>query len=354
MKLVVPRIRTILPFLVLCLVLSELYAVLEFMGRRTSDEPVALVPLLIRATTVGLVIGLIAALFESNSVRLFRQRSFLYIVGMRGAFYAVVTTVVLSIVNTAWNMIDRGLGVLDALRRYFVNDQSYLVNLLAVFTGIAILVAVYQISTLHRKGDLINFILGRYQQPRELRRIFCFIDLNDSTMIGERLGHVRFGSFLKDYFADITEAIRATHAEIYQYVGDEIILSWPFEAGARDGNAIRCFFEMRKAIQARAEYYRARYDHVPTFKGGIHGGTVVVTWVGEIKREIVYAGDVLNTTARIREATRRLQADLLISETVLQRIEPSPNYTTRFAEETIPRGREQSLRLYAVSEVDGI
>jgi adenylate cyclase len=87
------------------------------------------------------------------------------------------------------------------------------------------MVGLREIDSLHRKGELLNFVLGRYNTPREVDRIFCFIDLKSSNSIPEKIGHARYAMFLKDYYYDITEPLRNTKADIYQYIGDEIILS---------------------------------------------------------------------------------------------------------------------------------
>jgi len=212
-----------------------------------------------------------------------------------------------------------------------------------------VLTGLGQINSLHRKGELINFILGKYHTPREVGRIFCFIDLKSSTTIAEKLGHFRFAMFLKDYYSDITEALRKTDAQIYQYVGDEIVLSWSYENGLRNNNLIECFFQMKKIITSMKQKYINKYGFYPEFKAGMHGGQVIVTWVGEIKKEIVYIGDVLNTAARIQEDCKRLGKDFLISEDLLNRIDRLDKINASFVEETIPRGKENKIRLYSLN-----
>ena len=92
---------------------------------------------------------------------------------------------------------------------------------------------------------------------REVDRIFCFIDLKDSTSIAEKLGHLQFAMFLRDYYSDISEALRRTAAQIYQYVGDEIVLSWSFADGLKDNNLINCVFQMKKILNgAQAKVYQ--------------------------------------------------------------------------------------------------
>ena len=45
----------------------------------------------------------------------------------------------------------------------------------------------------------------------------------------------------------------------------------------------------------------------------MHEGAVTAGEIGALKKEIVYTGDVLNTTARLQSLTREYQTDLLVS-----------------------------------------
>jgi adenylate cyclase len=70
-----------------------------------------------------------------------------------------------------------------------------------------------------------------------------------------------------------------------------------------------------------------------------------------MKKEIVYIGDVLNTATRIQEDCKRLEKDFLISEDLLNRIDRLDKITASFVEETIPRGKENQIRLYSLELV---
>ena len=186
---------------------------------------------------------------------------------------------------------------------------------------------------------------------REEKRIFCFIDLKGSTTIAEQIGHLRFASFLRDYYADITSALRNTEAEIYQYVGDEIVLSWPYETGLKNNNSVRCFYEMKAVIASLRDKYMDKYGFCPEFKAGLHGGKVTTTWIGVMKKEDVYVGDVLNTTSRIQENCNRLGQELLISGRLLKELTNLEGFEPCLIETTIPRGKTQVLELYGLKKV---
>lgn len=73
--------------------------------------------------------------------------------------------------------------------------------------------------------------------PREEDRIFLFLDLNSSTVLAEELGHIRYSELSKCCLADLALSVKKYKATVYQYVGDEAVLSWgghlPAEGVAR-------------------------------------------------------------------------------------------------------------------------
>ena len=56
-----------------------------------------------------------------------------------------------------------------------------------------------------------------------------FIDLKDSTPIAEKLGHKDYFRFIRDFIYFISIALIEYNGRIYQYVGDEIVVSWPYQ-----------------------------------------------------------------------------------------------------------------------------
>lgn len=329
-------------------IFGGLYTSAEYFIRiKTNNDPQAFFPLFIRGVLAGvLIIGsvIIAELLLKGQ---FRQRPFSYLVLVRSVLYTFIITFWLSIINGVWFVIKAEYPFYEELAVYF-KDDIYLINLSSIFFVVVLSVGLGEINSLHRRGELLNFVMGKYHTPREVERIFCFIDLKGSTTIAEKLGHFLFAKFLKDYYSDITEAIRKSNAQIYQYVGDEIILSWSYENGLRNNNFIHCFFQMKELINGMKEKYIEKYGVYPEFKAGLHGGRVIVTWVGEMKKEIVYLGDVLNTAARIQEDCKRLSKDFLISEDLLNSIKDLGSIKAEFVEETILRGKERQVKLYSL------
>jgi adenylate cyclase len=209
---------------------------------------------------------------------------------------------------------------------------------------------IYQMIQKMGRRVFWNFVTGKYHQPREEDRVFMFVDLKDSTAIAEQLGHYRFSRLLSDFFADLSEPVLETRGEIYQYVGDEVVVTWLTRDGLREANCVACFFGMERQVDRRRVYYWRTYGLVPEFKAGLHCGPVVTTQVGDLKSEVVYHGDVLNTAARILEQCNRLGQKLLLSESLASSLVLPGAGRLRFVDQVPLKGKEQRVKLYSVEK----
>jgi adenylate cyclase len=323
-----------------------LYSVAEYYFGIWINDKREYIPLLIRVMAAAVFMGFSIAVFEGYLYMSFRKKPFLLIVILRSVSYSVIITLWLIIINGIWESVDNDISFRDGVV-YYLRSEAYLVNLATLVVLFIVILGINQINSLHRKGELMKFILGRFHQPREIEQLFCFIDLNNSTTIAEKLGNLKFGSFLKDYYSDLTDAIRYSGAEIYLYVGDEIILTWPVTKRINYNKVLSCIFIMKQTIRAKENVYRERYGYIPEFKAGLHGGNVLVTWVGELKKEIIYLGDVLNTASRIQGECKRLGYDFLVSE-YIKEMAHDTEYIIEFADELVPRGKESKVKIYRV------
>ncbi|MEZ5082229.1 MAG: adenylate/guanylate cyclase domain-containing protein [Bacteroidales bacterium] len=208
----------------------------------------------------------------------------------------------------------------------------------------------YILNTLIGRHILAKFFIGMYRHPREVERIFMFLDLKSSTSIAEKIGHLKFLSLVNDFFYDIAEPVRLTKGEIYKYVGDEAIISWKMKDGISEANCVRCFLMIIEIIQKKSTYYNEKYGIVPTFKAGLHGGLSVTGELGYTKREIAFMGDVLNTTARIEEACKTFDKQLLISDDLVKKLTVYENIKYREVGNVKLRGKEQKCRFRRIKK----
>jgi adenylate cyclase len=229
----------------------------------------------------------------------------------------------------------------------FLKDGSHTKAALVWAFIVAITQLLLQVNSRFGQDVFWSMMGGRYNTPKQEKRIFMFLDINSSTSIAERLGDEKYHAFLKDFFADITYPILDNKGSIYQYVGDEVVVAWTYKNGIENMQCIKCFFDMKEHIQLHKEKYQQRYGFVPTFKAGIHCGTVVGGEVGIMKKDITYSGDVLNTTSRILNKCDEFGEEIITSTDLLSQMQTVKNYITRPLGEIKLKGKAKAVGLSA-------
>jgi adenylate cyclase len=217
---------------------------------------------------------------------------------------------------------------------------------LGIMTLLTIL--ILEVTDKYGPGGFWSMLRGEYNKPRIEDRIFVFLDINHATHIAEKLGHTKYFRLLRTFFADITIPILANGGEIYQYVGDEVVLSWR----STPANKIKCLKFLRQAffiLKRKEKYYLKRFGVAPTFKAGIHSGEVTAGFIGVIKKDLVYSGDTLNTTARIRSKCHELEQPFILSGDFLDNFNTPYSFKIDEIGEMELKGREEKEKLYAVS-----
>jgi adenylate cyclase len=209
---------------------------------------------------------------------------------------------------------------------------------------------MYEINTLLGQNVLTNFITGRYHKPRLESRVFLFLDMEGSTGAAERLGPLAFHRLIDRFVLDLTEPIVAAHGEIHSYVGDELIATWKLEEGRAPA---RCIVACFAAIDRLAEYapdYAQEFGAAVNVRAGLHCGPVVTGEMGSVKKEIVFLGDTVNTTARIQELCRQTGDRVLASADLVDRLELPPGVAKRSLGDLRLRGKGADLSLYALTK----
>ncbi|MCP3927948.1 MAG: adenylate/guanylate cyclase domain-containing protein [Bacteroidetes bacterium] len=191
-------------------------------------------------------------------------------------------------------------------------------------------------------------LLGRYYSPVIEDRIFMFLDLKSSTTHAEKLGHILFSNLIQDCFFDLNRSVIGFQAQVYQYVGDEAVLTWRVNKDGNNLAPIDFYFDFVEQLQSRHLYYHKKYGFVPVFKAGVNCGSVTVAEIGVSKRSIAYHGDVLNTAARIQHECNRLNKSLLLSGTYYTLIQNQLEYAINHIDSLQLKGKESQTDVYSV------
>jgi adenylate cyclase len=179
--------------------------------------------------------------------------------------------------------------------------------------------------------------------------VFLFLDLNDSTRIAEKLGHNQYSRFIKECIHELTPVIKKYKARVYQYVGDEVILYWNINEGTRRLNCLNSFFDFSEILDRQAGYFDSKYGEAPKFKAGMDSGIVTLTEIGDIKREIAFHGDVLNTAARLEKKCNEFDEHFIASQHIIDKVGTNHKYQFKLLSDLPLKGKTQSLKFYSVS-----
>ena len=107
-----------------------------------------------------------------------------------------------------------------------------------------------------------------------------FMDLKDSTKITEKLGHKTYSQFIRQCFHDLTDIILKYRAEVYQYVGDEVVLTWFEDRGIKNFSCLKTFYEFQRVLNQKRSFYLKTFKTCPEFRAGLDYGLVTVSEIG--------------------------------------------------------------------------
>ena len=294
----------------------------------------------------GVTLGFIDVLIEKHHDR---SLSLGRIILMQGLTYYILIIVLMLITRyVIWeyiiiNYIPENKTVSHQAWKYY-----YWITLIYTFAMAMVISFINQMNKKFGPGVLLPMLLGKYRNPKEEQRIFMFMDLKSSTTHAEKLGHIKYSALIRDSFIDINKVLVKHRAEIYQYVGDEIVVSWPQTSDLDGSTCVEFYFACQEQFDQRSEYYLENYGVIPKFKAGLHQGIVTTVEVGDVKRDLAYHGDTINTTSRIQEKCNEYESDILVSESFWEKIKAPIKYQKNFVGEVLLKGKETPVRLFSV------
>jgi adenylate cyclase len=207
----------------------------------------------------------------------------------------------------------------------------------------------FSISNIIGGRALLNFFTGRYHSPVTENRFVLFVDIAGSTGLAEQLGGVAIHRLLDRTFRLLTLSVVDYRGEVLNYVGDEVIVTWPERDGAIDCRPLRCFIAMREELAAASGQLAREFGATPRIRGSLHYGPVIVGEIGDVKRAIVFNGDVMNTAARLEELSRKVDGGFLASRAAMQRFGSTPPFAVRDLGRLDIRGRADGIDVVAIT-----
>jgi adenylate cyclase len=281
--------------------------------------------------------------------RLFRNRSLGVSFVFRSGILFIAAYIVNYIIHAANIFFILHLSIPEALARYgqdafhpiWLTQKIVYWMILFVLTQLII-----EVNEKYAPGVFMDILLGKYLEPKIEKRIVMFLDLKDSTPIAEKLGHQQYFKFIREFIYQISNALIEHGGSIYQYVGDEVVVSWLFDK-SNTKKCMEALIEARKNLQKRGEYFRRKFGIIPEFRVGIHVGDVTVGEIGVIKKDIAMSGDTMNTTARIRSACSELNQKYIVSKDFKENVDLTDWQTESLGIVEL-KGKNQGVELFSL------
>ena len=134
-----------------------------------------------------------------------------------------------------------------------------------------------------------------------------------------------------------------------KFIGDSVMATFgtPISQGNDAQNAFDCAREMQIAMRQWAKERKDKNLAEITHRIGIHFGNSVVGNIGnEDRKEFTVIGDVVNVANRVCDICKELNAEILITETLKNRLNEEIN--SEVIKEHPIRGREDKITLYKI------
>jgi adenylate cyclase len=313
----------------------------------------------VHSASTGPVVGFVAgslitiaelAWFQTGGKRM----RFLPYLLLQTAYYLAAIDIAVVVVTLVHGSLFRNTGLVESFTSgpiaamiesgAFARLNAW--SLVAAFT----LNFVRQVNRVLGRRALLDFLTGRYHSPVEEERVFMALDLKEGPRISAALGPRRYHEFLNDFFFDITPAIVESRGEIYQYVGDEVVVTWPRRGGSAPADSVYCYFRIAAAVARTSHTYEARYGFSPEFKAGFHYGPVVTGFIGDVKRDVVFYGDTVGTASRIKSECATVNKNLLFSGDLLKNVTLSSSLTPERMGRIRMKGKEKEIELFTLAE----
>ncbi|HYI28677.1 MAG TPA: adenylate/guanylate cyclase domain-containing protein [Bradyrhizobium sp.] len=221
-----------------------------------------------------------------------------------------------------------------------------------VFSVVCVVLAnlIVGIANIIGPRAFLNFVTGRYHAPIEENRFVLFVDIAGSTGLAERLGGVGIHRLLDRTFRLLTLAVVDYRGEVLNYVGDEVIVTWREDGGAIECRPLRCFMAMRDELARASGQLEREFGAVPRIRGSLHFGPVIIGEIGDVKRAIVFNGDVMNTAARLEELSRNVDGGFLASRAAMERFSSPPPFTVHDLGRLPIRGRVDGIDVVGIEK----
>ncbi|MBN8537948.1 MAG: HAMP domain-containing protein [Deltaproteobacteria bacterium] len=195
--------------------------------------------------------------------------------------------------------------------------------------------------------DLMKKDVSIGGQSKEV--IVFFSDIRGFTAFSEKKKPEEVVKMLNEYFAVMVKIINSHGGIVDKFIGDAIMAVWgvPKSSNKDAHNAVKACLEMRKALAELNDKRLARSESPIQIGMGLHYGSAISGTIGSEERmEYTIIGNTVNTGSRIESSTKAFGSDLLVSDTVIEKV--GSDFLAEYAGSAEVKGRSEPLKLHKI------
>lgn len=184
-------------------------------------------------------------------------------------------------------------------------------------------------------------------ERRKITVLFC--DIRKFSKLAESLPPESVVGILNEFFAKMIETIFDHNGTLDKFLGDGMMVEFgaPLDDPEQEINALTAAIQMQKQIRILSEKWVSEGKPSLKIGVGIHTGQAVVGNIGSEKRmEYTAIGDTVNIAARLEEATKTMNAEILVSEETYKAVKDQ-FYFENLGEIPLP-GKEDKIKVYTI------
>jgi len=309
----------------------------------------------INGAIIGFILGALISflelwVFTSGS----RKMRFISLLTLRTAIYIFIITSVTLLVTIISRSIRFEMNYSQVIGseefRTYITRGNFSVAILYSLLFAFSINFTRMISRKMGQGMLVSFITGTFYQPVVQERVILFLGISNIHAYSKTLNEYDFFNFLNDYLFDITSPIVQHQGIIYEYVEDQVVVTWRPEKGVYRANCIRAYYDLIDKLESRKEFYYNKYQIIPQTYASLHFGKLVRAEIGKIKTQIVFQGDAMNTAARMLTHCKVLNEQIIISSTLLDKLEIPVLYAVRSLGTFKLKGKSVDITISALED----
>ncbi|MFN4150983.1 MAG: adenylate/guanylate cyclase domain-containing protein, partial [Candidatus Sericytochromatia bacterium] len=204
----------------------------------------------------------------------------------------------------------------------------------------------FEIMKLLGKNKITDVKLGDHI---EIKLTILFSDIRNFTTLSESITPAETFNFINSYFSKMEELIENKNGIIDKYIGDAIMALFPKNAD----EALECSISMINKLNSFNQN-RIKQNFTPIKIGiGLNTGICILGTVGGINRmEGTVISDSVNLASRLESLTKKYGVNLIISEHTLRELKDINNYSIRFLDRVLVKGKIQPQSIYEVYDND--